>query len=418
MLVLMFIALQSTRLMLPEETMVSKQIEVPGQPVGTDGETATRESGADSKSVTRSGWQEGRGVKSISTTDPVQISFQEEDNDETKTDTTEATIQAVEPQAVVEVCDYTPAGNVVVEEERLIQPLPTPNVITCLGHLLWVGETVTTWFAVELPDEQKPDEPVVIGRVMQLTAYTADWCSGCKVMKSTWERLKAEGFLVTIVDIDDPPHWANDYRPAQIPLTVLHDGKEFQCQWVGYVSIEELRTSLHYGEGVLPSTLGEVLDSPRSPVLDEAAMESAKLQAERNEQGHHDWAQRRSKIVATSGYASIEEICAESWPEQRDADDETLWTEAFISWKQSPGHWRIANTRWRAYGRARAQGSNGIWYFVVLAASNERTLSVQKPTFNNEVEASPESKKGDDGEPDQTQSESACTDGPCYTRRR
>jgi len=228
------------------------------------------------------------------------------------------------------------------------------------------------------PDDE---EGTVIGKQMQLVGYTADWCGGCKKMQPIWDQLAAEGFRVTIANIDNLPVWTGNYRPLQIPLTAVFDGGEFIVQWVGPVGIKELRDALRYGEGVLPKSLGKVLETPKHRILCIAAKEAADLQAQKNKQGHWDWNNRRLQLVTSSGYSTIEEICAESWPNQRDADDEALWTEAFDSWRQSPGHWSVANRTWRAYGRAKSQGSNGVWYFVIIVGSRERSPVVTMETM-------------------------------------
>jgi len=208
---------------------------------------------------------------------------------------------------------------------------------------------------------------------MRLVAYTAEWCKYCPAMLVVWQQLSDDGFDVIIVDVDKPSPLLDGFTPDRIPLTVLFADKEFQRQWVGKVSLEELRLLMRGDYGNPPVSLGQVLLSPRSALLCAAAMESAELQATKNKQGHFEWNRRRQEILESSGYPSIEEICAESWEDQRDDTDEELWREAFYCWEKSSrekllGHWRIANNRWYAYGLAKSQGSNGVWYFTILVA--------------------------------------------------
>ena len=267
------------------------------------------------------------------------------------------------------------------EERRIQEATPEETVAG-------IGETNEEQLVVDMqhpatgaPPPDDDEEGIIIGKRMQLVGYTADWCEGCKKMKPIWDQLADEGFRVTVADIDNPPIWTGNYKPLQIPLTAVFDGREFISQWVGPVDIKELRDALRYGEGVLPKSLGKVLETPKHMTLCSAAKESADLQARRNEQGHWNWNNRRLQLVNSSGYVTIEEICAESWPNQRDANDEVLWTEAFDCWRRSPGHWSVANSTWRAYGRARSQGSNGIWYMVIIVGSRERPPFVTMETI-------------------------------------
>ncbi len=271
------------------------------------------------------------------------------------------------------------------------------------------------------PEHEADKEEIIIGRQMHIVAYTAEWCSVCKEMKPVWAEIEKEGSRVQYADIDHPPVWAIGYKPKQIPITALFDGAEFQCQWLGKVEAQELRDSLRYGEGVLPVSLGQVLASARYKPLDEAAMVSAQLQASRNQQGHHNWERRWRQLTATSGYPTIVEICAESWPEQRDADDEALWTEAFNCWRQSPGHWKVASGRWDAYGRARAQGSNGVWYFAIIVGSMNRNPPAQQPTTPQPM-SDPQPLAPavgvEDGQQATSQKKSSCAGGNCNVQYR
>ncbi len=237
-------------------------------------------------------------------------------------------------------------------------------------------------------------EPVVIGRSMRLSTYTAKWCLACKKMETVFDRLRDDGYQIVIIDADNP---SDGFQPKEIPLTALFDGDDFLGQWVGMVSEEELRQALQYGEGILPLVLGQVLYSPRSNDLDEAAKQAAQLQADRDRQGHYEWNQRRNKIIQQCGYRAVEEICAESWPEQEKADEVDLWAEAFKSWSQSPGHWRIANNRWRAYGRAKAKGKSGVWYFTIIVASNNTMYSHETPASPENGQQLDVKKSGDAG---------------------
>ncbi len=109
-----------------------------------------------------------------------------------------------------------------------------------------------------------------------------------------------------------------------------------------------------------------IVESPVSDELCRFAQEAAQLQAERCMQGHLEWDRRKYEIEAVVG-GNVEEIAAESWPEQSDAAPQELAYEAFHCWRQSPGHWAVASVPHRLFGFGMAQGRNNIWYFTALA---------------------------------------------------
>ena len=115
----------------------------------------------------------------------------------------------------------------------------------------------------------------------------------------------------------------------------------------------------------------EIFKSPRDPVLDQLAMESAQRQADLRLQGHHRWERVFQWLLANKGWHRYKEICAETWERQENASYDICWAEAFKCWNQSPGHWAVACRQHTRIGFGLANGSNGIWYFSIIAEDDD-----------------------------------------------
>jgi len=106
--------------------------------------------------------------------------------------------------------------------------------------------------------------------------------------------------------------------------------------------------------------------STRNEVLMGAAQMHADYMAFFREQGHQLWERRWMRLANQLGQGQYAEICAQSWPWMRDADDNRLWADAFWSWKHSRGHWAVACRKHDAIGWGRARGKNGTHYTAVI----------------------------------------------------
>lgn len=107
--------------------------------------------------------------------------------------------------------------------------------------------------------------------------------------------------------------------------------------------------------------------SPQHPFLNRLAVQHASYMAAVQIQGHQGFEHRFAVIQASSGGCSVEEICAETWPWQRNATWPEQWAEYERCWRQSPGHWRTARSWHRWIGVGSARGRNGIWYGCLIA---------------------------------------------------
>jgi hypothetical protein len=110
-----------------------------------------------------------------------------------------------------------------------------------------------------------------------------------------------------------------------------------------------------------------VCESQPHPLLMKLASEQAQYQAQHQTQGHQGFPARCQKIQQ-AGMGSAAEICAESWPWQRDESMFNLGTEMFQCWRQSSGHWAVACRKHKWFGAEMAQGQNGIWYATIIVA--------------------------------------------------
>lgn len=96
------------------------------------------------------------------------------------------------------------------------------------------------------------------------------------------------------------------------------------------------------------------------------ALRHARYMAKHQWQQHQHWDARYAELVRTTPeYRGFVEIVAQSWPWN---NREQAAAEMFNSWRQSPGHWRVANGICDAYGYSMAVGTNGIWYGAGITA--------------------------------------------------
>lgn len=109
-----------------------------------------------------------------------------------------------------------------------------------------------------------------------------------------------------------------------------------------------------------------ICESEPNDMLMKIAQEHSDYQASIGVQGHQHFDQRYSQLQLQVGDYKYAEICAESWPEQKDATPEELGHEAFKCWEASSGHWSVASVKHRFFGAGVAQGNNGIWYFCMI----------------------------------------------------
>ena len=103
------------------------------------------------------------------------------------------------------------------------------------------------------------------------------------------------------------------------------------------------------------------------PLLMELASDHACHQAQTGRQGHQGFSQRAATIARKLGLSAAE-ICAESWPEQRNDSMLALGWEMFKCWRQSPGHWSVASRQHKYWGGAMRLSPNGIWYATIIVA--------------------------------------------------
>jgi hypothetical protein len=100
------------------------------------------------------------------------------------------------------------------------------------------------------------------------------------------------------------------------------------------------------------------------PILQMAADEHAIYQAVHRKQGHQEWDIRFQRLSHfLSDCTNIRECCAESWPEQNDAQ---AAVEMFTCWRFSPGHWASINGPCSYWGYAMSW--NERWYACAILA--------------------------------------------------
>lgn len=146
------------------------------------------------------------------------------------------------------------------------------------------------------------------------------------------------------------------------------------------VSVKPLVLMLLLTIGLAIECLGAcpALRSPRDRHLQHVAQAYANFMARHQTQsyrgeGHYQFYKRTTWLAQRIGPAAYEEITAESWDWNANADAQTLWADAAASWRgtyqgpRDPGHWKVAGRSHQAIGAAMAQGQNGIWYFCIIS---------------------------------------------------
>jgi len=108
-----------------------------------------------------------------------------------------------------------------------------------------------------------------------------------------------------------------------------------------------------------------VFEGEKHSELQVFAREHAEYQAIHRRQGHQLW-EKRFQVITRAMGSPPTEICAESWPWEKDADPQTVGQSMFHAWRKSSGHWRVASRPCRYYGAAMARGANGIWYACII----------------------------------------------------
>lgn len=113
-----------------------------------------------------------------------------------------------------------------------------------------------------------------------------------------------------------------------------------------------------------------VCESKTHPELMKMAQEHAQYQADRGVPGHQNWGQRFRVLRQRVPGHRFAEICAESWPWEKNDSMKLVGKSMFESWRQSPGHWRVASRKHDIYGAGMALGENGIWYSCIIVGDD------------------------------------------------
>lgn len=119
-----------------------------------------------------------------------------------------------------------------------------------------------------------------------------------------------------------------------------------------------------------------VFDGANHPTIQHLAEQHAAHMAEQNQGGHQNW-DKRFQFLLHSFQRPPYEICAQSWPWEKNHSPDQIARSLFRAWRASPGHWRTATRSSKYWGAAVARNANGIWYGCVIAV------------FDDPVQASP-----------------------------
>ncbi len=109
--------------------------------------------------------------------------------------------------------------------------------------------------------------------------------------------------------------------------------------------------------------------SPQHEALSLLALNHAAQMARDQRQSHDNFDRRYRAARKATGCREIAEICAESWPRQRNDPPKKLWAEFVRCWKQSPGHWAVASKKHKYVGWCAALGKNGVFYCCVIVGN-------------------------------------------------
>lgn len=72
--------------------------------------------------------------------------------------------------------------------------------------------------------------------------FWAPWCAPCKTMEPVFERLRAEGHGLCLVDADKNIDLARKYNVGGVPTTILFENGEEKARIVGarsYLALKE-----------------------------------------------------------------------------------------------------------------------------------------------------------------------------------
>jgi len=114
----------------------------------------------------------------------------------------------------------------------------------------------------------------------------------------------------------------------------------------------------------------EVCKSELQPLLMELCTKHAEFMAKRCYQDHANFQARWNQIHDELGLSATE-IVAESWERQANDPLDEVAKEMYNSWRQSPGHWRVASQQSKIYGADMKQGKNGVWYACIIVANDK-----------------------------------------------
>jgi thioredoxin 1 len=78
-----------------------------------------------------------------------------------------------------------------------------------------------------------------------LLLFTAEWCSGCKVLKASLEHSKFDSLHTQFIDIDlDDSYLAGIYGVRSLPTGIVLKGGEEVLRFTGGKSVEALEQTL------------------------------------------------------------------------------------------------------------------------------------------------------------------------------
>jgi thioredoxin 1 len=101
------------------------------------------------------------------------------------------------------------------------------------------------------------EKTVLKSHLPVLVDFWATWCAPCRAMGPILDKIAAEyagKLLVSKVDTDQNPKWAERYRVQGIPTLLFFSGGEVLNQQVGVVSYEALKQMVdHFLQTAAPA---------------------------------------------------------------------------------------------------------------------------------------------------------------------
>lgn len=87
--------------------------------------------------------------------------------------------------------------------------------------------------------DTRPDSVIPEDKADTVVVFSATWCAPCRLMKPTWRELRAEGYRVVYIDLDNPyaevgsyPYVTKEFidvalqdRPTSVPTIKLHNSE-------------------------------------------------------------------------------------------------------------------------------------------------------------------------------------------------